>query len=352
MACLDFSHGGNVYDAKRALGRDILDFSANINPLGLPRYAKKLVAENMDAVMHYPDPGSRDLVRAIARHWKIAGENILVGNGSIEFIYLIAHALKPETAQVAAPDFSEYERALRAVGARVSFLGLDEKDGFGLHARRAKRADILFFSNPNNPTGSIVVGDSSVVERLPAKTVVVDEAFMDFVPGEENRTMVRCAARSKKIVVFRTFTKFFALAGLRIGVLVAHTDTIRMLKRHQAPWSANALAQIIAERMLRDGKYAERTQAFVERERAHLRGALDAIDGLRPFPSVTNYILVKIGRKGVTSGLIARRLLEKGIAIRDCGNFRNLRGQFMRLAVRSKDENDRLIEGLTWALKR
>jgi len=352
MAGLTFEHGGNIYEAKRRLGKEVIDFSANINPLGLPRYIRKLLSGNLGSILHYPDPDAKDLTKQIARYWGISEENVLVGNGSIELIYLIIAAFKPKTALIAAPDFSEYERALTTVRSRLRFLRLTEEEGFGLDLSRVKASDIFFFSNPHNPTGNIIVNSCDKIEKLPNKTVVVDEAFMDFADYEEKYTMIKKATRLKNIIVLRTFTKFFALPGLRIGYLIAHKDIIGMLKRYQAPWSVNSLAQIVAGSILNDATYMNKTRYLIKKERDFLSREIAKIDGLKPFLSEVNFILVKIEKKEVTSRRLTERLLQKGILIRDCGNFRSLSNRFIRIAVRKRSENQKLVEAIKNILMR
>lgn len=352
MAGLISEHGGNIYKARRRLGIETVDFSASINPLGLPDYIKKLMYQNFDDILHYPDPDAECLTKEIARYWDIKEENILVGNGSIELIYLIASALRPRTALIASPDFSEYERALSLAGSRLSFLKLTENNGFKIDLSRIGSSDILFFSNPNNPTGSMVVTARDRIEKLPIKTVVVDEAFMDFVADEDIYTMIHKAVKYKKIIVLRTFTKFFSLPGLRAGYIVAHKDIVRLLKRHQAPWSVNVLAQTASARMLSDNVYMDATRSLVEKERNFLMKELGAVMGVRPFTSVVNFILIKIEVRGYTSRYVTDELFHKGILVRNCANFRNLKGQFIRVAVRKREENIRLIKAIKDIFKR
>lgn len=352
MHSLIFTHGGNIYEAARQTRKKVLDFSASINPLGLPERIKKVMRDNFDSILHYPDPEAKDLIKAIARHWNIGEENILPGNGSMELIHLIVWALKPKTALIPAPDFSGYECALTAAKSRVSFLKLAEDDGFRLDLSLVKPSDIFFFSNPHNPSGSIMVKGADKIENLPNKTVVVDEAFMDFVNDENEYTMIRRAVKDKKIIVLRTFTKFFSMPGLRAGYLVAHKDVIRLLKAHQAPWSVNVLAQITAESMLGDKAYIDSTRFFIGRERRFLSDSLGDIEGLRPLPSAANFILLKIEKKGITSGYVAEEMLNRGILVRDCGNFRNLRSQYIRVAVKKREENMRLISAFKDIWKR
>lgn len=346
MHKMNFLHGGDIYEIKRLYKKDVIDFSANINPLGPPDYIKRLINNNLKSIAHYPDPQAKELTAAIAKYWNINKENILVGNGSIELIYLTAAAFKPKTALIAAPDFSEYERAMAIVKSQIRFLKLKEEDIFRLELSQVKAGDILIISNPHNPTGNLILNGKDKIDKLQNKTIVIDEAFMDFIADEKNYTMIPKALKTKKIIVLRTFTKIFALAGLRAGYLIAHKDTLHLLRRYQAPWSVNSLAQITCASLLGDKTYIEKTKYFVRKEREFLSNELSGIEGLKPFPSEVNFILVKIEKKGIDAHFLFERLLQKGIMIRDCSNFRNLNKKFIRVAVRRRDENLRLLKSL------
>ncbi len=346
MANLTFLHGGDIYEVKRKFKKEIIDFSANINPLGLPLRAKRTIYENFDKILHYPDPNSRNITRKIAKYWGINEKNVLLGNGSVELIYLIMSTYKPETTLVPAPTFSEYERAAKSVKSKVRFLKLGEKEGFRFNLPHLNKMDILFLCNPNNPTGNLVVKNREIIGKFAGKLVVLDEAFMDFLPDQKNYTLIWKAVKKRKIVVLRTLTKFFALPGLRIGYLIGHEEIVNKLKQHQVPWSTNSLAQIAAEEILNDKKYINKTYKLIREERDFLFRQLAKIEGLKPYSSVTNFLLVKIEKTGVTSKSLKELLIEKGILIRDCSNFRNLNDKYIRVAVRSRKENLKLLAAL------
>ena len=174
----------------------------------------------------------------------------------------------------------------------------------------------------------------------------MDESFMDFLPDERKYTLIKEAQKSKKIIVLRTLTKFFALAGLRVGYLAAHKSNIDFLKKYQAPWSVNVLAQKAGERVLSDKAYIDKTKKFMDEEREYLYTRISNIRGLSPFISTANYILMKIEDEELTSFTLKGRLLKKGILIRDCSNFRGLDRRFIRVAVRSRRENLKLVKTL------
>ena len=343
MAHIDFSHGGNARDFACKGKKNIIDFSANINPLGLPREVKKAVRENLDEILRYPDAKARDITRNIARYWGIDERNVLLGNGSVELIYLIAQTFKPRLTLIPTPSFSEYERAARNAGSKIRFLPLREKEGFRLDLPRYERADLFFLCNPNNPTGNLILEKRKLPKQAKCKHFVIDEAFMDFLPGQKKHTLVREAVKTEKIAVLRTFTKFFALPGLRIGYAVAHKNTIDRLKRNQPPWSTNSLAQLTARTMLSDKDYSDKTYRIIAKEREFLFAELSAIKGLEPYPSKVNFILIKIEKGSITSKALQHALIKKGFLVRDCSDFRNLGKRYIRIAVRSHKENTKLL---------
>jgi len=262
MGYLDFLHGGNIHEAEKKYRRKITDFSANINPLGLPQKVKKIIYENFNKVLHYPNPKPK-LVQVIARYWNVNEENVLLGNGSAELIYLVAAVFKPKTVLLPMPTFSEYERAARNAKSKIRFLRLEEKQNFSLNLSRSNKVDIAFICNPNNPTGNLLLEDYQKAGNILPKLLVIDEAFMDFLPDQKKYTLIWKAVKDRKTIVLRTFTKFFALPGLRIGYLIAHKEIIKRLKRHQPPWSTNSLAQLAAEVILSDKEYIKETHYFI-----------------------------------------------------------------------------------------
>lgn len=346
MGGIDFSHGGNIYEIERKYNKEIIDFSANINPLGLPQEIKTALYKNFDRILHYPDPNATDLVEKIANYWGISKRNILLGNGSTELIYLVVATFKPETTLIPVPTFSEYERAAKSVGSKVSFLKLKISHGFRLNFSSVNKKDMFFLCHPNNPTGSFLLSNPKTIERLANRLVVIDEAFMDFLPHQRKYTFIKKTIEVPKIVVLRTFTKMFALPGLRIGYIVGHQDLIQKLKKHQPPWSTNSLAQLAAELILKDKEYIKKSIHLIESERKILFNEITNIKKLTPYPSLTNFLLIKLNDKNLTSSVLKHRLISHGILIRDCANFRGLNNKFIRVAVRSHKENLKLVEAL------
>ncbi|MFH1394552.1 MAG: threonine-phosphate decarboxylase CobD [Candidatus Omnitrophota bacterium] len=344
MGNINFTHGGNLYEAEKKYGKKLIDFSANINPLNMPESLKNKLFDNFEKILNYPDPDNSKMIRKIADYWGIKENNILVGNGSVELIYLLANVYKPRTAVIPVPTFSEYERALRLVKTDITFLRLKEKHQFCLEVPgNSANPDIFFVCNPNNPTGNLLIKNRKHAVIRHQKCLVVDEAFMDFLPEQNKHTLVTEAVGNKRIVVLRSFTKFFAIPGLRLGYLVAHHDVIEKLKQYQLPWNVNFLAQIAGELVLEDTEYALKTYDIIEKEKRFLLKQLSRFGTLQCFPSDANFILIKMTAKRHSSQDFKARLAKKGILVRDCKNFRTFKSQYIRIAVRSRKENLKLI---------
>jgi len=350
MDSLTFKHGGNIYEIRRRYGRNVIDFSANVNSLGLATRIKEAFYKNLDRISCYPDPEAKDISHKIAKFWKIKEDNLLLGNGSVELIYLLMGVYRPRTASIPAPTFSEYECIARNLNCKIQFLKLKEKEEFKLGLSKVIRSDIFFLCHPNNPTGNFILDDLRTVERLADKLIIVDEAFIDFLVDQDKYTLIWKAIDSKKIAVLRTFTKFFGLAGLRIGYLIAHKKIIDRLRRWQPPWMINSLAQLAAQLILDDREYISKTHRLIEKERRYLFEQLSKVKGLKPFSSVTNFLLIKIEKDGLTSNILTERLIEKGILVRDCSNFRNLNNRYIRIVVRTHKDNLALLRALNSAI--
>jgi len=349
MALLDFTHGGDIYDPEGSK-RPIIDFSANINPLGIPDSAKEALTGYFDDLLHYPDTECRRLRRVLSKLWGVDTASILMGCGSTELIYTIIFALKPERVFIPSPTFTEYERAARLFKTGILFLPLQKEEGFILSPPKMEVGDVLFICNPNNPTGNILYHKKDMASIPDKGTVVVDEAFMDFVVDEHARSLIESAGINKGLIVIRTFTKIFSIPGLRIGSAIAHPDTIKILKTHMIPWSVNSMAQAMVEIMLEDRGYIEETKRYIEKERQYLFNGISGIGGLTPYPSIANYLLVRIEKEGLTSIYLRESLLKKGIMIRDCRNFRGLGLNHIRIAIRKHEENETLISALKEAI--
>ena len=350
-------HGGNIYYYSEKYGippERILDFSASINPLGAPKAALKAIKDALPMLANYPDPSVGELKEAVSAETGVGFESILAGNGSTELIYLFPRYFRPKTALVLAPTFSDYSRALALSGCAVRHFGLREADGFVPDMARLEKAaagaDLVVLCNPNNPTGTLLERDA--LSRLAGtlvgagKQVVIDEAFIEYAPGE---SLIREAAKRRGLIVLRNFTKFYGMPGLRLGYLCAHPSLVKKLDEAKEPWSVNTLAVKAAVAALSDKGFTRKSLRVFREEQAFMLGALGNIGGVKVFPSSANFFLVRLP-ENAEAGPLSERMAEKGILIRDCSNFRGLDGRFVRLAIRTRAENERLVDGLREAL--
>ncbi len=350
-----YSHGGNHREvAKRygLLSNEILDFSANINSWTDSGGIEKTVRANLKDIYHYPDPQCAESIKQISQYLGVGRENILAGNGSTELIYLAARALLPRRALIFAPTFFEYERALKACWGEPKFLFLKESQGFSVSIQKIIKAikdvEAVFICNPNNPTGTFFPKDKlfELVKIIEERKVnlILDESYLDFKhPGQ---SLVREAQETHHLLALRSFTKFFALAGLRLGYGVGGRRIIEKMAHFKEPWTVNCLAQAVGAYLLRDGENKKKIREVVRKETEFLFGQLSRITGLKPYPPEANFILVKIETE-LCSSKLQEDLAQKGILIRDCSNFAGLNDKFFRVAVRKREENLKLIDTLS-----
>lgn len=348
-----FTHGGNIYEEKPP-GGSWLDFSANINPLGLAPAVRKAIEDNIANVVHYPDPEARELKAALSRHYGVAGDRLLPGNGAAELFYLFLQTVRPRRVLLPVPAFSEYERAALAAGAEVSYHCLRAEQGFLLDVRalarqsRAEECDAIILGNPNNPTGGLVTREE-ILELLQltadahAPWLVADESFLDFRADAAAYTVRDLAAAEPRLLVVQSLTKFYALPGLRLGFGVGRPELVRRLEGGKDVWNVNLLAQKAGVAALAEREYAARTQALVAAEGQWLAAELRKIPGWQVYAPTVNFIFARLpGESSAAAGC----LREQGILVRDCSNYPGLDAHYLRFAVRTRAENRQLTAAL------
>jgi len=354
-------HGGNIYAVARETGRSpghLVDFSASINPLGPSRRALRAIISGLRFAAHYPDPDCTVLREALAGRHAVRPEQVLIGNGSSELIALLPRSLSISCGLVIGPTFSEYARAIDLHGATVIPLSANRneryrppvKEAIEVLRRPSAAIDAVFLCHPNSPTGQAVDSDDvcALVEAANRRRAwaIIDETFVEYC--EERSVLSRLAAFSRMIVL-RSFTKFYALPGLRIGYAAGHEDVMRRIRALLPPWSVNTPAQHAALASLEDIPYARRSRSFMERERPRLMQALAAIPGVTVYPAAANFLLVELPC-GSRTGRIIHHLREKGLLVRDCSSVSGISEGTIRIAVRSAAENLRLVRALQQAI--
>lgn len=357
MSRLKSAHGGNIREAAALMGISadtLLDFSANINPLGMPESLKQAMIENLACAERYPDVEYQQLHQALAAHHGVPASWILAGNGETESIFTLVHGLKPRRAMVVAPGFAEYRRALETIDCQIETYALREEDGWQLTERilssLTTELDCLFLCTPNNPTG--LLPERALLDAIAARcrtlgiALILDEAFIDFIADEPG--FIADLKHNPHVWVLRSLTKFYAIPGLRLGyVLNGDERAVAHLRKHQMPWSINAFAALAGERVLNDHDYQQATLRWLAREGQRLYQALDEIDGLIVYPGRANYLFLRCERADIE---LQYALLQQRVLIRSCANYPGLDGRYFRVAVRSEAENQRLLAALRQVL--
>jgi len=350
-----FEHGGNLRHLMNLSGlsaEEILDFSANINPLGLPEWFRTVVSSTLASVVHYPDPECADLVKAAVERYGCAPDQVLVGNGSSEILHLIPRALGKKRAVILAPSYVDYATSAETAGLQVDFVLLRENEDFLPDLVRLESTlrgdELVFVCTPNNPTGLLVDGESlrKIAINNTSILFVVDEAFGDFVDDIDSLT----CNRPPNVIVLLSLTKIYAIPGLRLGLAVCEPEIVDSIKRIQPTWSVNSIAQAVGVAALRDSHYVEQSRSFVRQQREILETELQSISGLTVYPGKANFLFVRIDRKDLDALELADRVLRDGIAMRVCENFQGLDKRFFRVAVRTYEQNNRLCESLRKAM--
>ena len=329
-----YQHGGQVYDAAGRAG-DWLDFSANINPLGLSEKVLQTLEDNLRGVVNYPDAQAAELKRAISQRYDVPEKNLVVLNGAAEFFYLYFNATRPDCVTIPVPSFSEYERAARAAGCRVEYFFTDAAEKFSLNLNKL-RASCVIIGRPNNPTGNLISAEE-ILRLAEVANVVVDESFIDFLDVDSARGLV-----SEKFSVVQSLTKIFAIPGLRLGFAVVEENLARRLNLSKDVWNVNFLAQKAGVAALADDDYLRRTRAWLAEEKKFFVEHLSQLCGVEVFPPTANFVLFRHEQ----AERILMELRREKILLRSCANFVGLNGSYLRSAIRSRKENLKLFNAL------
>ena len=364
-------HGGNVHAVAREQQipiQKVIDFSASINPLGLPVGVRRALVRAIPSSIHYPDPSGSDLRRQIGAFYRIDPDSIVLGNGSAELISVLPRVLSLRHGLVIGPTFMEFERALALAGAQCTYVHAHAKDQYHPPINRvcqilsrkkrirpikksgarddSQRIDAVFLCNPNSPTGralpvSIINELLEAVLRAKVR-LIIDEAFVDFCDSHSVLAHVR---EFENLIVLRSFTKFFAMPGLRIGYMVGSRELVKRMREAIPPWSVNNLAQAAAMAAIDDRDYRRRSVTFIREERVRFGRLLQQLPGVRLYPSQANFLLLELppgcSAKHVTEWCRGKRFL-----VRNCQDFAGIHSNTLRLAIRRPHENDRLVKVL------
>lgn len=336
-------HGGDVYGS-----RVELDFSANLNFLGMPESVRAAAKTGVDLAEHYPDPFCRKLREAISAAEDVRPEEVICGNGAADLIFGLVLAKKPRRALLWAPGFYEYEQALRTIDCQIEFIKLRRETEFQFEEETLSRIvpgiDILFFCNPHNPTGQ--AASDSFLQKLLQRCketgtfCVVDECFLDFIDEAERHSVKARMDKNPQLFILKAFTKIYAMPGLRLGYgLCFDVEFLSKMQEVMQPWNVSVPAQEAGIAALKETEYLGRFQKLLQEERQFLKREMTAM-GYCLYGSKANFLFFQ-GPED-----LAEFCKKQGILIRDCRNYRELCPGYYRIAVRSHEENIRLLEAL------
>lgn len=347
-------HGGDIYSEP-----DILDFSANINPLGMPKAVKEAAKLGIEKSIYYPEVTSKQLQKEISYYYDINTDYVICGNGAAELIFYICLAQQPKKALLLAPSFAEYEIALHNVGCEIEYFYLKEKENFQLTNEYmtylTDDLDIIFLCNPNNPTGQMIFKEYLIeIARICKEKqirMVLDECFIDFSDKLLRESMREELRKYENLIIINAFTKLYAMPGLRLGYALS-ADTNLLGKMHQLlqPWNVSVPAQLAGIAALKEKDFVMKSREVIVREKEFLleelfnlqqlyeQRKLDIIEKIYGYEA--NYIFFRGNKE------ILQLLHGQGIQIRDCSNYRGLEEGYYRIAVRGREENQKLVKAM------
>ena len=341
-------HGGDYVGYREKYGRDVVDFSANVSPLGMPTAVAQAIGEAAYHADRYPDPLCRELCAAIARAESVPVEWVLCGNGAADLIFRLALSVRPRRALILAPTFAEYAAALETAGCEICRYELSEQNDFALTPEFAnaidENVDMVFLCQPNNPTGQ--VANRALMRQILNKCqamgawLAVDECFLDFLLDGDAYTMMRELGGAENLFILKAFTKLYGMAGVRLGYGFCADETLLARMRNAGqPWAVSSLAQAAGMAALEQTEYVEQVRLLIEEERPYLQAGLQAL-GLRVISGKANYLLFRATRT------LGEEMERRGVVLRGCGNYPGLDDAWYRTAVRTRRENDILLQTL------
>lgn len=347
-------HGGNLVWASALAGCSpsaILDFSASISPLGPPQSAIAAIQTHLSDLRAYPDPDYSHLRQVLGDFHQLPPDWVLPGNGAAELLTWAGRDLSTfQGCYLLTPAFSDYRRSLNAFGSQIIECPIwDWQLAIERLSEQFQPEECgLLLNNPHNPTGQLLTRTSILPWLQRFALVIVDEAFMDFLPPERQESLISQVQEFPNLVIVRSLTKFYSLPGLRLGYAIAHPNHLQRWQQWRDPWAVNVLAAAAAAAAVQDIDFQQQTWEWLEPARQQLATGLAQLPGLQPYSSAANFLLVEC--QGSSSQLQQQLLQHHQILIRDCLSFPELGDRFFRIAVRSQPENDRLLEALTEVL--
>ena len=347
-------HGGNIYEWAKKLNcsiDEIIDMSSNINPLGSPPGLLEYIRDRLTQMHCLPEVDSKTLTRTFALFFDKHEDQVACGSGTTEFIFLLPQVLQSKKVLIIAPTYADYADSCTRQGAQVQIRTTNASKKFqpALSNQDLEDIDTVFICNPNNPSGHFVpfVQLKAWCKSYPDIRFIIDESYLQFSPEYEFETMIRSALPN--VIVLCSFSKIYAIPGLRLGFIVANPDIIQSFKSFDKPWHINTIAQIsgayIFQNMLTVQDHIEKTIQHIQTERNRFEDILGRYPDVNTFSSFAPYILIELP-KHINGSTVCSQFAQKKYLIRNCSNFHGLSDQFIRIAYKQPNENKQVLEHL------
>jgi threonine-phosphate decarboxylase len=350
-------HGGNIFETAEALGcrpADIIDMSSNINAMGpLPGLMDYLKA-HFEEILTLPEVDASTIRTQFSENYHLNAEHVLAGNGTTEFIYTLPQALASRQALILAPTYADYADACAMHGVPYDYLIADERDGFKIETQRIEEElaghDTVFICNPNNPTGTLISSHAleDLCRRYPAVTFIIDESYLPFAEQPESASMTN--AGLPNAIVLNSMSKIFRIPGLRIGFLHAADSNISRLKHYMRPWTVNSVAQAAVRYLMTHSSevhaFITDSRKYLDAEKAYMLAQLSSNAALKPYASTTSFMLARLAEP-LTAPEVLAFLRQDRILIRNCANFAGLSEKFVRISIKTREDNRMLAHKLS-----
>lgn len=383
-----YFHGSDLEKIEQTYGikkEEIINFAANVNPLGISYRLKKELISHIDCVTTYPDRAYTTLRTAISDYTGAPVSHITVGNGSTELISLVIQVLQPKHALVLGPTYSEYAHEISLAGGTLRTFSLKEEENFTFHkedflteisgkissetsagltnkrssgpfSKTTATPDLFVICNPNNPTSSLIDRNTMhfILKECAKRNifVMVDETYMEFTEEPSETTAIPFTSEYQNLIVLRGISKFFAAPGLRLGYgICGNEKLLKEMADYQNPWSVGSLTEIAGKIMFEDTEYIADTRKLILAERKRVLGKLSEMPGLKLYPAHANFILVRILDKTLTSTMLFEAAIKEKLMIRDCSSFKALGEKYFRFCLMSAEANDKLLAVITENLR-
>lgn len=352
-----YFHGSDLEKIEQTYGikkEEIINFAANVNPLGISYRLRNELSDHIDAITSYPERNYHTLRMAIADYVHDDFHHIIVGNGSTELISLVIQSIHPKSALLLGPTYSEYEHELRLAGSTFHYFNLKEENDFSFVEDDFKAAltpdtELLVLCNPNNPTSSLIsTKELSIILEICRKKhifVMIDETYIEFTEIPETATAIPFIKEYENLIILRGISKFFASPGLRLGYgICGNASLLSKMSMYKKPWTINSLAEIAGKIMFFDHGYIEDTKKLIAGERKRICSRLDSCSALKYYPVHSNFVLIRILKKGITSTMLFKAAIMQKMMIRDCVSFDALGDQYIRFCFMKPEDNDKLLD--------